>query len=265
MSRIIRNPNRGKYVVVANALARDVSLSFKARGIMLYLLSLPDDWELNIQHLAETGGKDGMSSIRSGVAELLKAGYLEHKVIRDAANRIVRHEWIIREKANAVPEVGFPEVENPHVENRMLRITYRRNTNTSFRGQAAREEAEKAENAEPSQEPQPTIQAEKQTSQKPNRPRNAILDALVVLDGTSIEQATSPAFSAAGRALATIRQVCPDVDLAKIELAAKNYRSKWPNASISALALAKHWGALQAPAKKEPQTGGFILLPALHL
>ena len=95
--------------------------------------------------------------------------------------------------------------------------------------------------------------------------RNAILDALVVLDGTSIEQATSPAFSAAGKALATIRQVCPDVDLAKIELSAKNYRAKWPNASISAMALAKHWGALQAPAKKEPQTGGFILLPALHL
>ena len=262
MSRIIRNPNRDRYVVVDNALARDVSLSFKARGIMLYLLSLPDDWELNIQHLAETGGKDGMSSIRSGVAELLKAGYLEHKVIRDAANRIVRHEWLIREKANAVPEARFPEVENPNVENRMLRITYRRNTHTSFRGQAAREEASTEEPTKT--EPQPTAKAEKQTSQKQNRPRNALLDALVALDGTSIEQATSPAFSAAGRALATIRQVCPDVDLAKIELSAKNYRAKWPHASISAMALAKHWGALQAPAKKEPQTGGFILLPALH-
>ena len=82
----IRNPERNSCTKICNDVLRNKSLSLKARGLLCYLLSLPDDWELNIQHLAETGGKDGISSIRSGVAELLKAGYLEHKVIRDAAN-----------------------------------------------------------------------------------------------------------------------------------------------------------------------------------
>ena len=80
--------------------------------------------------------------------------------------------------------------------------------------------------------------------------RNALLDALVVLDGTVLEFATGPAWSRAAAALKTIREVSPNVTASEIEAAARAYKRKLPDALCSSSALAKWWGSLQVPEPK---------------
>lgn len=80
--------------------------------------------------------------------------------------------------------------------------------------------------------------------------RNALLDALVVLDGTVLEFATGPAWSRAAAALKTIREVSPNVTASEIEAAARAYKRKLPDAICSSSALAKWWGSLQVSEPK---------------
>ena len=81
--------------------------------------------------------------------------------------------------------------------------------------------------------------------------RNALLDALVVLDGTVLEFATGPAWSRAAAALKTIREVSPDVTASEIEAAARAYKRKSPDAICSSSVLGKWWGSLQV---REPKS-----------
>ena len=93
-------------------------------------------------------------------------------------------------------------------------------------------------------------QADSTKAKRKKHERNALLDALVVLDGTVLEFATGPAWSRAAAALKTIREVSPDVTASEIEAAARSYKRKFPDAICSSSALAKWWGALQVPEPK---------------
>lgn len=62
-------------------LERD-DLSFKAKGLLAYLLSRPDDWTVRLTQL-ETVSTDGASSVRSAIKELREKGYCQVKLIRE--------------------------------------------------------------------------------------------------------------------------------------------------------------------------------------
>ena len=58
---------------------QDMELSWKARGILAYILSLPDDWKGQIWNLKTKSKKDGEKSLKSGLKELVEKGYAEIK------------------------------------------------------------------------------------------------------------------------------------------------------------------------------------------
>jgi len=64
------------YTKVANQVLEDATLSLKAKGLFAYLVKLPKDWKIRIVELAKHH-KDSRDSIRTGIIELLEAGYLE--------------------------------------------------------------------------------------------------------------------------------------------------------------------------------------------
>jgi hypothetical protein len=72
---IFRQKRSSNFTVVPNEFLHSSELSFKAKGLLSYLLSLPSDWEVHISHLA-TASKDGQDSVSSGIAELIEAKYV---------------------------------------------------------------------------------------------------------------------------------------------------------------------------------------------
>jgi len=79
----IRNPERKSYTKICNDALRNKSLSLKARGLLCYLLSLPDEWNVNLAHLETISDKDGRTSVISGMRELKQGGYLVRTIERD--------------------------------------------------------------------------------------------------------------------------------------------------------------------------------------
>jgi hypothetical protein len=94
---IIRVNRRERYTIVSNIPIEDDSLSWKATAILVYLLSRPDDWETNPQHLAAVK-KCGIKAVYSGLKELKEAGYIEHTFIRDEFGRIAKGIYIVHEE-----------------------------------------------------------------------------------------------------------------------------------------------------------------------
>lgn len=76
--RVIKNKD---YTTICNRIFKDKRLSLKAKGLIAMLLSFSDTWKLSINGL-ESILKEGRTSIRSTMNELIKFGYVERKQIR---------------------------------------------------------------------------------------------------------------------------------------------------------------------------------------
>ena len=113
---ILRKNNHEKYTVIDNDIVRDERLTLKTFGLLVKLLALPDNWEFSEKGL-ESIFKDGLASIRSGLQDLERYGYLKRTRTRDKNGRMANVEWLIFEKSIFPPECDFPIVDNPILEN----------------------------------------------------------------------------------------------------------------------------------------------------
>ncbi len=117
--------NKSKnYTTINNTGLRDERLSWKAKGILAYILSLPDDWVFYMEEIS-THAKDGIDSLRVGMKELKKYGYVRRFPVKNEKGKITNWETIIYE----VPQVENPQVEVPFVENPTLLSTKKPSTN----------------------------------------------------------------------------------------------------------------------------------------
>ncbi|MBA1337203.1 MAG: hypothetical protein HPY66_3640 [Firmicutes bacterium] len=141
MSIVRVHKKENPYVIIDKTGVSDTRLSWKARGLLCYLLSKPDDWKVNVKHLANQG-PDGERATRSGLKELERYGYMVTRPVRDDKGRITEWEHNIFEipqdvpgedNAGACPENGSspdcqnvdldePDVQNvdvdyPHLDN----------------------------------------------------------------------------------------------------------------------------------------------------
>ena len=85
----------GNFTTIDNGYLNDEDLSFKAKGILTYLLSLPDDWVVHIEQIV-TKSKDGIASFRTGLSELIDKGYLKRYPVKEDGV-IIRWETEINE------------------------------------------------------------------------------------------------------------------------------------------------------------------------
>ena len=72
---IIRTEKTGNFSIVSNSPFTSSQLSWKAKGILIYLLTKPNDWNLIINDLVHHS-TDGKTSTCSGIDELIQAGYI---------------------------------------------------------------------------------------------------------------------------------------------------------------------------------------------
>jgi len=90
--RVVKNKDN-PYVMIDRRPVDNPKLSFKAKGILTYLLSRPDGWEVNIPDLANHG-TDGKSSIRAGLKELRNAHHVAYNPTRHLTGRYIT-KWVI--------------------------------------------------------------------------------------------------------------------------------------------------------------------------
>jgi hypothetical protein len=95
------------YVVMDKHFIEDKRLSNKAKGIMSYVLSKPDNWQIRISDIVNNS-KDGKEAVASGLNELEKTGYIHRKLKRSENGRFQEYETTVYE----VPAL------NPHYLNR---------------------------------------------------------------------------------------------------------------------------------------------------
>jgi len=91
--RVIKNKN---YTTISNQLFKNKTISLKAKGLMAYLLSLPNDWNLSINGIVACS-KEGRGAIRNTFTELISAGYVERIQIRDKG-KFVGYDYFVFEQ-----------------------------------------------------------------------------------------------------------------------------------------------------------------------
>ena len=93
--RVEKNKN---YTTISNHHLQDRNLSLKAKGLLTLILSLPPDWDMTLKGLVSLSG-DGVDSVRSGIQELEKAGYLRRSRSRNNLGQLLCTEYTISEHA----------------------------------------------------------------------------------------------------------------------------------------------------------------------
>jgi hypothetical protein len=115
------------YTVMDNTFIRDSRLSWKSKGVMSYLLSLPEDWKIYISEL-KSHSSDGETSLRSALTELEKYGYLRRVQLKEDDGKFSGSKYEIIEN----PDAGKRDTVFPDTGNQSLLSTnIKPNTNTT--------------------------------------------------------------------------------------------------------------------------------------
>lgn len=121
------------YLRVPSSTVKDESIGWRALGILLYMLDLPEDWVFRLSHLSKRreGHGNGRSATSAALRELAAAGYLKIERIR-LRGRLDGTRWHIaehtifkkpQEGSQSPPHSDFLIAEKPPSENRTLHRT----------------------------------------------------------------------------------------------------------------------------------------------
>jgi len=105
--KIDKNKN---YTVMSNYHLRDKNLSFKAKGLLSFMLSLPEDWDYSLNGLVAVS-KESKKAIRSIINELRENGYLVTEQTRGEKG-YYKYNYIIYEE----PHIVEIEKNNPDTQ-----------------------------------------------------------------------------------------------------------------------------------------------------
>lgn len=217
----IRVARRSRFTTIDRETVNDDRLSFKAKGLLLWLLDKPDDWHLRSEDIALVG-PDGRDSVRSGLQELEAAGYIKREKLR-RPDGTFNSTCIVYERPAQTGD-GKPDAGGPAV------------------GEAG--PLMKTENED-------CVRGESSTLAP--RPRNLLFDALVDACGLDASEMTPAAQRACGVAASELKRA--GADPGQVAIRAQAYRMKFSGAAITPTALAKHWANCRPDLVLQEQAG----------
>jgi hypothetical protein len=103
-----------QFTQIHNAWVRDPNITYKAKGLLTYLLSHEVGYTITIGQIIRESG-DGKQSVRSALEELIKAGYLETKRTTDARGYNAGLAYFIKDPNS--PKSENPTLDNPTLDN----------------------------------------------------------------------------------------------------------------------------------------------------
>ncbi|MEU5978451.1 hypothetical protein [Streptomyces sp. NPDC047315] len=123
MSDLISNSgvriNRAPYVHVDSGTVRDTTMSYRALGMLTYLLDQSEDWQVKSEQLTKGEGREGRQAIRKTLHELARRGYyrlerrrfLDNHYAMGTAISVVRVEQWARDYVTFGEKLDVPVVE----------------------------------------------------------------------------------------------------------------------------------------------------------
>ncbi|QKY79987.1 helix-turn-helix DNA binding domain protein [Gordonia phage Clawz] len=86
-AEIVRGPRKERgFTIIDNSLLNDKAMSFRARGVLAYLLSKPTGWKVSAERLSSEA-KEGRDAMRTALNEIEAAGYLVRRRWRDPVSK----------------------------------------------------------------------------------------------------------------------------------------------------------------------------------
>lgn len=122
----IKKVYQKRFTTVDNVVLNNVNLSWKAKGLFVYLWSQADEWDFYETEVVKHS-TDGLSSLKSGLKELEEQGYLKRERQRDDKGHFKENNWILSEN----PILENRMLDDPILENRTLTNTNNNNTNNN--------------------------------------------------------------------------------------------------------------------------------------
>jgi hypothetical protein len=121
-SKIIRVRHESNFTQLSNEMLRDKNLTWKAKGLLACLMSLPDEWVI-LKTALHQFAKDGRDGTIAAFNELINNGYATQLKIRDDKGKFAKVDYIvtdIKRTDKPITDNPFsdkPISDNPHVIN----------------------------------------------------------------------------------------------------------------------------------------------------
>ena len=120
MATVFRVQKTKDFTVMSNHHLKNKDLSLRSKGLLSFMLILPEDWDNSLKVLA-TLNKEGIDAIRSAINELEAFGYIERSRVRNEKGQLGENEYIIHElPISPEPKQTEPTLENPTLDNPTL-------------------------------------------------------------------------------------------------------------------------------------------------
>ncbi len=110
--RTIRTGPRKGFVVLYRSAAQDARLSLEARGLLVMMASLPDNWSYSETGLASKAGC-GRQKVNRILRELIDAGYLLREQRHGEHGKFASCTYVLQEEAPAGKAKKAPLYEKP--------------------------------------------------------------------------------------------------------------------------------------------------------
>ncbi|MEX3748254.1 MULTISPECIES: DnaD domain protein [Lysinibacillus] len=112
---IFRVQKKDNYVVLDKGFLNDNRLSWRAKGLLAYMLSLPNDWLFSISDLA-IRSKCGRDTTANIIKELTNAGYIHKEQGRTNLGKFGKMDLLVFETTQSAPFTENQVTENPLTE-----------------------------------------------------------------------------------------------------------------------------------------------------
>ena len=123
----------GNYFIASKYYVEDENISWKAKGIMSYLFSKPDDWQI-YQTQLEKVSIDGKASVRSTINELINNGYMTRQSRRKSNGDFDGYDYTLHEYPtnDGVRKMGDAKMEIAKMEIAKSDTTNNNSTNNDL-------------------------------------------------------------------------------------------------------------------------------------
>jgi hypothetical protein len=109
------------FVMIDRRPIENPSLSWRAKGILTYLISRPDNWIVRLGDLIKRS-PDGVYAVRTALRELTKAGHLTRREEREQG-KFKQYVLMVHEVPVTSTVTNLPQADKPQADNLTLNDT----------------------------------------------------------------------------------------------------------------------------------------------